>query len=123
MTAPTSPTSPAAGFRFGALQILIVALAITAAVIHFSRAVTNPHITVLFTMNGIGYLVLVALLYLPVVAPWRRLTRNTLIGYTALTFVLYFVWGAMKGEWLVLGFVCVAVEAVLLGALWQESRQ
>jgi len=119
----TAPTSPTAVFRFGALQILIVALAITAAVIHFSRAVANPHITALFTLNGIGYLVLVALLYLPVAAPWRRLTRNTLMGYTALTFVLYFVWGARKGEWLVLGFVCVAVEAVLLGALWQESRQ
>ena len=119
----TAPTSPTAVFRFGALQVLIVALALTAAVIHFSRAVVNPHITVLFTLNGIGYLGLVALLYLPVAAPWRHLTRRILMGYTALTFVLFFVWGAMKGEWLVLGFVCIAVEALLLGALWWESRR
>jgi hypothetical protein len=119
----TAPTSPAAVFRFGALQFLIVALVITVAVIHFSRAVANPHITVLFTLNGIGYLVLVTLLYLPVAAQWRRTIRRILMGYTALTFVLYFVWGAMKGEWLLLGFVCIAVEAVLLGALWWEGRQ
>jgi hypothetical protein len=119
----TAPTSPAAAFRFGALQVLIVALAIAAAGIHFSRALANPHITALFTLNGIGYLGLVALLYLPVAAPWRRLTRRLLMGYTALTLVLYFVWGAMKGEWLVLGFLCVAVEAVLIGALWRESQQ
>jgi hypothetical protein len=119
----TTPTSPTAVFRFGAFQALIVALASTAAVIHFSRALANPHITALFTLNAVGYLGLVALLYLPVAAPWRRLTRRILMGYTALTLVLYFVWGAMKGEWLALGFVCVAAEAVLLGALWWESRQ
>jgi hypothetical protein len=116
-------TSPTGAFRFGALQALIVALALAAAAIHFSRALANPRITALFTLNGVGYLGLVALLYLPLTAPWRGLTRRVLMGYAALTFVLYFVWGGMKGEWLTIGFVCVAVEALLIGALWMEDKQ
>lgn len=48
---------------------------------------------ILFMLNGIGYLVLLALLVLPV--PYLRhhpsITHWVLIGYTALTFILYFV--------------------------------
>jgi hypothetical protein len=116
-------TSPIGASRFGGLQALIAALAVAAAAIHFSRAFANPRITALFTLNGIGYLGLVILLYLPAAARWRSLTRRVLMGYAALTLVLYFVWGVMKGEWLALGFACVAIEALLILALWMESNQ
>jgi hypothetical protein len=47
---------------------------------------------ILFVLNGIGYLALLALLVLPV--PYLRqhpgVSHWVLIGYTALTFVLYF---------------------------------
>jgi hypothetical protein len=106
--------------KFGPAQATIIALIIAIALIHFSRAIANPHITILFTLNGFGYLGLATLLFLPTFQRWQATTRRILIGYTALTLILYFVWGVMKAEWLVIGFLCVICEAVLIGLLWFE---
>ena len=43
--------------------------------------------------------------------------------YTAVTIVLYFVWGVMSGEWAVpVGPIDKVVEAVMVGLLWREDR-
>lgn len=103
---------------------IVIALTAAAAAIHFSRAAANSHITVLFALNGLGYLTLLALLYLPLpqLQPRRRQIRWTLICYAALTFVLFFVWGMMKGEWPAIGFVDKVIEATLIGLLWYEAQ-
>ena len=53
----------------------------------------------LFILNGLGYLALLAVVALPI--PWFRdhvtLTHWTLIGFAALTFVLYFVFNGFGG--------------------------
>ncbi len=109
-----STTQTATRPRIDLATIAIVVLTIAAAAIHVSRAVINPRITVLFTLNALGYLGLLVLLYLPAARRFFSLVRGIFIGYTALTFVLFFVWGFMKGEWPIIGFICVALEAILI---------
>jgi hypothetical protein len=103
-----------------AADIAIIVLIVAAAVIHLDRALLNPHIRVLFVLNALGYLSLLVLLYLPRLP--RQPIRRVLIGYAALTFVLFFVWGIMKGEWPLIGFVDKAAEALLIVLLLDEDR-
>ena len=110
-----SATSPA-------LRISIIVLTVCTAVIHFSRAIVDADIRVLFTLNGLGYLGLVTMLYLTQPGR-RRLVRRVLMGYTMLTIMFFFVWGLMGGEWTVIGFVDKVIEVVLVGLLLQEDRQ
>ena len=111
-----SATSPA-------LRISIIVLTVCTAVIHFSRAIVDADIRVLFTLNGLGYLGLVTMLYLTQPGRRRRLVRRVLMGYTMLTIMFFFVWGLMGGEWTVIGFVDKVIEVVLVGLLLQEERQ
>lgn len=100
-------------------------LTVATAAIHFSRAAADPEIRVLFTLNGVGYLALAALLYVPLpqLRPYRHWLRWTLIGYAAVTIVLYGAWGAMSGEWTIpLGPIDKLVEVTLIGLLWREGR-
>ena len=111
--------------RLGLPQVGIILLTLAAAAIHLSRAVSNPHITALFTLNALGYLLLLALLYLPLdpLVRSRRPARRILIAYAALTFVLFFVWGAMKGEWPLIGFLDKVIEGALIALLLDEERR
>jgi hypothetical protein len=118
-----STTQTAVRPRVDLATIALVVLTIAVAAIHFSRAVANSHITVLFTLNGLGYLGLVSLYFLPAARRMHALVRGVFISYTALTFVLFFVWGIMKGEWPWIGFVCVALEAIMIALLWFDPTQ
>lgn len=101
----------------------IAALTLAAAAIHISRALVNPHITVLFSLNAAGYLALLALFVLVRQPGPRRAIRWTFVGYAALTFVLFFVWGVLKGEWPAIGFADKAIELALIALLlWPEPR-
>ena len=109
-----------------ASRIVIILFALTTAAIHFSRAVVDPAIRVLFILNGLGYLFLVGMLYLPLrqLNNRHRLVRQTLMGYTAVTILLYFVWGVMSAEWVLpLGPVDKLIEVALFGLLWREDRR
>lgn len=100
-------------------------LTVATAAIHFSRAAADPEIRVLFTLNGVGYLALTALLYAPLAQLERycRWVRWTLMGYAAVTIALYGVWGAMSGEWTIpLGPIDKLIEIGLIGLLWREER-
>ena len=107
----------------GGLQSGIIVLALAAAVAHFYEAAVAPAIRVLFTLNGLGWLILLAAHYLPVLADHHRLTRWALLGYAALNVAAYFAWNFMRGEWTPLGWITVTLEAVLVGLLWLEDRQ
>ncbi|MGL4649130.1 MAG: hypothetical protein ACRC1H_06965, partial [Caldilineaceae bacterium] len=90
---------PSPGALFGARDVAIVLLAAATALIHLylawvviprTNGTGNPD--PMFTLNGLGYLALVAALYLPLGFLRRRraLIRWVLIGYTALTLFLWF---------------------------------
>jgi hypothetical protein len=111
--------------RLTSAQIVIIVLALATAAIHFSRAAADVEISTLFILNGAGYLALVAGMYLPVAAlqRFRPQVRWVLIGYTALTVVLYLVWGGMSGEWVApLGPIDKVIEIAMLALLWREKQ-
>ena len=99
----------------GSLQWGIILLTVATAVIHFSL------ILPLFILNGLGYLVLLAGLYLPIpaLANYRSWVRWVLLGYTALTIILWVIMGVRSP----LAYIDKAIEVVLIGLLFMESRQ
>jgi len=110
MTAPSRP----ANF---ALRIGIVLFTLGAALIHFSLNFPDPA----FILNGLGYLTLLAALYLPIsrLAPHRRVVRWALIGYATLTILLWVV----MGERTLLGYSTTAGEVALVGLVVLEGRR
>ena len=107
-----------------AAPMVLMALIVATALIHFIRAAADPEIRVLFILNGLGYLVLGALLFVPKLQPWQRLIRRILIGYTAVTVALYVVWGMSSGDWTMpLGPIDKAIELALIVLLWQADRR
>ena len=80
--------------RLGTLQYGIIALTVITALIHLVLGITffPDFLGILFILNAIGYLVLLAGLYfVPQLAKRRGTFRWLLLAFTAVTFVLYFV--------------------------------
>ena len=103
--------------KLGLLQWGIIILTIATAVIHFSLLFPDT----LFILNGLGYLGLLAALYLPIpfLASYRSWARWALLGYTALTIIL---WVVMGGRF-PLAYIDKAIEVALIVLLWLERRQ
>jgi hypothetical protein len=100
-----------------AIRIGVVVLTLTAAIVHLSRLFPDP----VFILNGLGYLTLLAALYLPIprLVPRRRVVRWALIGYATLTIL---AWVAI-GERNLLGYSTTAEEVALVILLLMEGRQ
>ncbi|MCC6458417.1 MAG: hypothetical protein IT328_25935 [Caldilineaceae bacterium] len=105
--------------RFGALQIGIVVLTITTALVHLYLAFTLDF-DKLFLANGLGYLALLAALYAPIAAltPYRSWARWGLLLYTAVTVVMWIFIGARTP----LAYADKLVEALLIVLLWIEDQ-
>ncbi|HRW04019.1 MAG TPA: hypothetical protein P5121_02920 [Caldilineaceae bacterium] len=75
----------------------------------------------IFLSNGIGYLVLVVLLYAPIaqLANYQGMLRWIFIGYAALTIVLWVFWGARTA----VGYIDKLVEAALIAFLWLDGQR
>lgn len=75
----------------------------------------------IFLLNGIGYLFLVALLYLPVqlFVLYRGTLRWVLMAYAALTIILWIFWGART----TIGYVDKLVEIALILFLWLDNQR
>jgi hypothetical protein len=78
-------------------------------------------LSTLFLLNGIGYLVLVTALYLPALSRYRRLVRWLLIGFAAITFVLYFLINGFRLN--PIAIIAKAAELTLIVLLLIEDRQ
>lgn len=109
----------------------IAILTIITAAVHLFLGIAGlgdgaETLDILFILNGLGYLGLLAALlgWLPVLGPRPGLTHVLFIGFTALTFILYFVMNGFSD----LGgaaIVAKAAEALLIIALvlhWSASR-
>jgi hypothetical protein len=99
------------------IRIGVAVLTLMAAVVHLLLLFPDP----VFILNGIGYLTLLAALYLPItrLVPYRRAVRWTLIGYAALTIL---AWVAI-GERTLLGYSTTAGEVALIALLLIEGRR
>ena len=106
--------------RIGALQIGIILLTIATALVHLGLGISTP--LVMFILNGIGYLVLVAALYLPIpqLVPYRALIRWALVAFAAVTIV---GWILIGDKTLIIGYPTKVVEVILIVLLVMEARQ
>ena len=114
--------------KLSKLQLSIIGLTIITAVVHLLAGLSN----FILILNGLGYLTILAALYIVPVNSIKKLQVPLywgLIGYTLLTIVLYFVshpWG-YEGDTLDrLGLVTKAVEVVLVGLVlvdWFQHRR
>ncbi len=103
------------------VRVAIVVLTVATALIHFRQAFLFPTPDPLFILNGLGYLGLLAALYLPIpqLSGYKNIIRIALIGFTALTFVLYF---AINGFFFFpIGYADKAIEAILIVMLVVEA--
>lgn len=106
----------------GSRQYAIIALTLATAVIHLVLGFMIGSSGVLFILNGIGYIVLlVALYFVPQLTAQRSLIRYVLILYTAVTFILYFVfnWPDIVSP---LGLADKGIELVLIILLWMDRN-
>lgn len=110
----TTAASPSGAFGWG----IVVLSAATAAVhLYLGFLAGLP----LFVLNGLGYLALVAALYAPVprLGPYKNIVRWTLVGYAALTIVLWIV----IGERDLIGYVDKSIEVALIALLVLDARR
>lgn len=107
---------------FTPVQIGIIVLTLATAAIHIWLAFQFPSPDPMFMLNGIGYVGLLAALFLPVprLAGYKGIIRWVLIGYTALTVVLYFVINGLS--YFPLGYAAKTIETVLIALLLIEGR-
>lgn len=110
----TTATSRAIPIRLG-----IIFLTVATAIVHLYLGFGGLP---LFVLNGLGYLALLAALYLPIprLAPYQRTVRWVLIGYTVLTIVLWLLitGGASNAT----GYIDKVVELLLIFLLVAEAR-
>ncbi len=107
-------------------RISIILLTLAAAAVHFKFFIEDPSGGLIYGLNGIGYLGLLGLVYLPFpfLKNLHRLARWLLASYAAITIVSYIVFGIQHKEWTVpLGPVTVLIELILIVLLLVEARQ
>jgi hypothetical protein len=102
--------------HFGAVQIGIILLALSTALIHLTLSFPDP----VFILNGLGYLGLTAALFLPLpfLRDRRNLVRYVLMGFTLITII---VWIAI-GMRVPLGYIAKVIEITLLVLLWIDRK-
>ena len=107
--------------RFGALQIGIIILALATAVIHFSLLFPDT----LFILNGLGYLTLLAVYFLPIdfLRERHNLVRWLFIAFTGVTILGWIVIGDTSWPDGALGYVTKLIEVGLIVLLFVDGRQ
>ncbi|UCH58826.1 MAG: hypothetical protein JSV61_11480 [Anaerolineales bacterium] len=108
-------------------QIGIIVLAAATAIIHILLSIVaytrfNDSTTfIMFLLNGLGYLTLLAATFLPVpiAKDYPKLVRWVFIGFTAITVL---GWVAI-GNRSALAYADKVIEVVLIALLWLEARK
>jgi len=104
------------------LQSRAAGFAVTAAIVGLTLATANIHLGLgglLFTLNGLGYAGLAALIVIgaaapmPIIERFSWFPRVALIGYTAMTIAGYLV----MGPYFTLGFIAKGIEVALIATL------
>jgi len=112
--------------HIGLLQIVILLLVVATAMVHLSRGVllgvpSLRPFPLLFYLNAIGYLFLVAALYLPQFVRFQRPIRWTLIVYAAITILLWILITRARPN--LLGYIDKPIELTLIVLLIIEDQQ
>lgn len=109
----TAPSSPA-------LRLGVLVLTVATAGIHLYLGLSSG--LPLFVLNGLGYLTLLAALYLPIprLLPYRNAVRWPLVGFAALTILLWLL--ITDGNSTTIGYIDKTVEVLLIILLVAEAR-
>jgi hypothetical protein len=107
--------------KFGALQIGIVILTLATVLIHVSLLFPD----VLFILNALGYLTLLAAYYLPIGVFQERhnLVRWAFIGFTLVTILGWVAIGDKSWPEGALGYLTKLIEVLLIILLVMDGRQ
>ncbi len=115
----TNRSQTTTGLRTG-----IILLALATALIHLFlalRAAPDMMTLIPFTLNFLGYVTLLAALYLPL--PWarthRKLVRYAFIAFTVVTILLWVVLG-MANPVPYIGYIDKTIEVLLVILLLRE---
>lgn len=103
--------------RIGGLQLGIILLALATAIVHL--VILNlESIDILFTLNGLGFLGLLALYFLPIpiAQKYHNLVRWAFMAYTAVSILAW----VMVGSPSALAITDKAIEIVLIILLWLD---
>lgn len=107
--------------QLSALHIGIIILTLGTALIHFSLLFPD----FVFILNGLGYLVLLAVYFLPIDFTKHRhnLVRWAFIAYTLVTILGWVAIGDKSWPGGALGYLTKLIEIVLIGFLIMDGRQ
>lgn len=106
----------------GLARACIILLTVATALIHIALAFQFPDgPDPIFILNGLGYLGLLALLYLPLtpLKRYRPVIRWVLMAYVALTLLLWIRFGARTP----VAYLDKVIEVALITLLWMEAQQ
>ncbi len=105
--------------RINGLTLVILLLAVATGLIHLTKGINDG--LVMFIANGIGYLVLAAVGYLPLPVSdrIRVLDKWALLAFTAITIIGWLI----IGERTALGFVTKTIEVVLIILVFLDLRR
>jgi len=107
--------------RISPVQIGIIILTLGTALIHFSLLFPD----VLFILNGLGYLALLAAYFLPIdlARNNHNLVRWLFIIFTVVTILAWVAMGNKSWPGGSLGYLTKLIEIVLIGLLVVDGRQ
>lgn len=103
--------------EIGGLQIGIIVLTLATAIVHL--VILNlESIDILFTLNGLGFLGLLALYFLPIpiAQKYHNLVRWAFMAYTAVSILAWVIVGSPSA----LAITDKAIEVVLIILLWLD---
>jgi len=108
--------------KLGAVQIGIIILTLVTAAIHIFLGLTLP--SPLFILNGIGFLVLLAGLFLnvPFARDNRNLVRWVMMAFSAVTVLAWVAIGDKSWPGGALGYFTKLVEILLIVLLFMDRR-
>jgi hypothetical protein len=100
----------------------ILVLGLATALIHLILLnISLGKVDLLFTLNGLAYLALLAAYFLPL--PFAKdnhgLVRWALMGFTALTII---AWAILGRPYTTLGYLTKLIELGLIVFLWMDKR-
>ncbi len=110
------------GAKLKVAQLAILALGVMTAILHLAVGMRGE---VLMLLNGLGYLGLLGLLYLPInIVPsnWLQPLHWLVLGYTIVTLAGYFVLHPL-GEYSRFGLATKAIELLLIVAIGMRIKQ
>lgn len=106
--------------RISAVQIGIILTTVAAALIHFSLLFPD----VLFILNGLGYLTLLAAYFLPIdlARKYHNLIRWLFIAFTLVTILAWIVMGDKSWPAGSLGYLTKIIEVILIVLLLIDKQ-